>query len=325
MDSDMFLIINPNAGSGRTGKKLHKLLPTIKNYFGSIEHEITTKPRDEVSIAERAVEKGYKTIISMGGDGTASNIGNVLIKHPNVKLGMLLTGSMNDWAKTHSIPLSFEENLNTISEGYSEFFPALKCIGDRTRYGFDHIDGGFVAEAGAAAQHEAKWLKNGFLKYTYLALKYVIKFKNAQVNIQIDDGEILQVEDFSASVFGFSDEIAGFKILPGNSSFSRKNKDIGFVFARGLKGLSRLQLLLKTSSGKHVDMKGVWLARGKKITIESERVLSWEAEGELFNETKKKVSIEYVENALNLIVPKDREYSDNFDETRYYDIKNPEQ
>jgi hypothetical protein len=47
-------------------------------------------------------------------------------------------------------------------------------------------------------------------------------------------------------------------------------------------------------------------------------VLSWEAEGELFNETEKKVEIEYIEGALNLIVPKNRKYNEEFDESRYY-------
>ncbi|MEE9410109.1 MAG: diacylglycerol kinase family protein [Candidatus Heimdallarchaeota archaeon] len=318
MDSEMFLIINPNAKSGKTGKKLSKILPVIKEYLGDIEFEITKGPQEEISIAKKAIERGYKTLLSLGGDGTASNIGDVLVENPEVKLGIISGGSMNDWGRTHSIPINLEKNLEVILECYSETFPALKCSGDKTLYAFDHIDGGFVAEAGAAAQHEAKWIKNGFLKYTYLALKYVIKFKNVPVKIQIDDKELIEVDDFSASVFGFSDSIAGFRILPGNSYYSRKNKDIGFVFARGLKGIQRLQLLLKTSSGKHVNMKGVWLARGKTITIESARPLAWEAEGEIFNKTKTKVNISYEDNALNLIVPRDREYIDDFDENFYY-------
>ncbi|MCG3221324.1 MAG: hypothetical protein H7641_08085, partial [Candidatus Heimdallarchaeota archaeon] len=88
MDSEPFLIINPNAGSGKAGKRINKLLPSIKEHFGEIAYEITKKPRDEVSITKKAIEEGYKTILSMGGDGTASNIGDVLIDYPDVKLGM---------------------------------------------------------------------------------------------------------------------------------------------------------------------------------------------------------------------------------------------
>ncbi len=317
MGSDMFLIVNPSAGSGRTGKKLEKILPIVREYLGDIEYKLTKKPRDEISIAKKAIDEGHKTLISLGGDGTASNIGDVLVEYPDVKLGMLAGGSMNDWGRTHSIPLELKPNLEMLVEGYSEMFPAMKCTGDCVRYAFDHVDGGFVAEAGAAAQHEAKWIKSGVLKYTYLALKYVIKFRNAHIKIKMDDKDEVVVDNFSASVFGFGDDIGGFRILPGNSHYCRKYNDVGFVFARGLKGIRRIMLLLKTSSGKHVDMKGVWLSRGNNMTIESKRPLAWEAEGEVFNEKELKVNIEYVKDAINLIVPREREYPDESNESIY--------
>ena len=317
MGSDMFLIVNPSARSGKTGKKFKKILPIVREYLGDIEYKLTQGPRDEIEIAREAIKDGYKTLISLGGDGTASNIGDVLIEHPDVKLGMLAGGSMNDWGRTHSIPLDLKPNLEMLVEGYSESFPAMKCSGDRIRYAFDHVDGGFVAEAGAAAQYEAKWIKSGVLKYTYLALKYVIKFKNAYVKIKIDEKDELIVDDFSASVFGFGDDIGGFRILPGNSYYCRTKNDVGFVFARGLKGVQRIMLLFKTNSGKHVDMKGVWLSRGNNITIESKRPLAWEAEGEVFNEKELKVSIEYLENAINLIVPRERNYPNESNEFIY--------
>ncbi len=317
MSSDSFLIINPNSKSGKTGKKIKKYLKIINEYLGDIEYELTTKPREETLIAERVVKEGYKTILSLGGDGTATNIGDVLVKHPDTKLGYLSSGSMNDWGRTHSIPTKFEDCLEVIIEGYSERFPGMKCIGDREHYAFDHVDGGFVAEAGAAALTEAKWVKNGFLKYAYLALKYVIKFKNVPVVMKIDDKEPLEIDDLSASVFAFSESMAGFKMLPGNDYLSRKNKDIGIVIARGLKGLGRIGLVLKTSSGKHSKMEGVWFSRGRRIEVESERPLSWEAEGEVFNEDGLKISVEYVEDALNLIVPKNRKYNDTAEEKLY--------
>ena len=317
VNSDSFLIINPNSKSGKTRKRIKGYLKAVKEYLGEIEYELTTGPRDEVRIAEKAVNEGYKTIISLGGDGTATNIGDVLVKNPDVKLGYLSAGSMNDWGRTQSIPLKIEDCLEVIVEGYSEMFPGMKCSGDREYYAFDHVDGGFVAEAGAAALTEAKWIKNGFLKYAYLALKYVIKFKNAPVKMRIDGKDPLIIDDLSASVFAFSESMAGFKMLPGNDYLSRKNKDIGIVIARGLKGLNRIGLVLKTSSGKHTQMDGVWFSRGRKIDVESERKLAWEAEGEVFNEEGLKISVEYVEDALNLIVPKDRVYNTDVDENLY--------
>ena len=317
MSSDSFLIINPNSKSGKTGKRIGRYLKIIREYLGKIEYEVTTKPREEAAIAEKAVKAGYKTILSLGGDGTATNIGDVLVDYPDTKLGYISSGSMNDWGRTHSIPTKIEECLEVIIDGYSENFPAMKCKGDKEFYAFDHIDGGFVAEAGVASLTEAKWIKNGFLKYTYLALKHVIKFKNAPVSIKIDDNEPLVIEDFSASVFAFSESIAGFRMLPGNAHFSRKNKDIGIVIARGLKRLERISLVLKTSSGKHTEMDGVWLTRGKKIEVESERSLVWEAEGEVFNKKGFKISVEYIQNALNLIVPRERYYNRNTKEALY--------
>ena len=317
MSSDSFLIINPNSKSGKTGKRIGRYLKIIREYLGKIEYEVTTKPREEATIAEKAVKAGYKTILSLGGDGTATNIGDVLVDYPDTKLGYISSGSMNDWGRTHSIPTKLEDCLEVIIDGYSENFPAIKCKGDKESYAFDHVGGGFVAEAGAASLTEARWIKNGFLKYTYLALKHVIKFKNAPVSIKIDDNEPLVIEDFSASVFAFSESIAGFRMLPGNAHFSRKNKDIGIVIARGLKRLERISLVLKTSSGKHTEMDGVWLTRGKKIEVESERSLVWEAEGEVFNKKGLKISIEYIQNALNLIVPRERYYNRNTKEALY--------
>ncbi len=317
VSSDSFLIINPNSRSGKTGKRIKKYLKIIREYLGEIDHQLTTKPREEAIITEKAVEEGYKTILSLGGDGTATNIGDVLVSYPDTKLGYIPAGSMNDWGRTHSIPTKIEESLDVITEGYSENFPAMKCKGDRESHSFDHIDGGFVADAGIASLTEAKWIKNGFLKYTYLALKHVIKFKNAPVTVKIDDNDPLVIDDLSASVFAFSDSIAGFRMLPGNAYFSRKNKDIGIVIARGLKRLKRISLVLKTSSGKHTEMDGVWLTRGKKIEVASERSLAWEAEGEVFNQKGLKISVEYVQDALNLIVPRERDYNRNVEETLY--------
>jgi diacylglycerol kinase family enzyme len=319
MSKEPFIIINPNANSGRLGKNIEKLLRITKEYIGEFNYALTEKPRHEVELASKAIEDGYKVIAALGGDGTATNIGDVVINHPGVTLGLLSAGSMCDIHRTHSIPYDLENSLEIFAEGYEDKFPAIKCKGDFNYYALDMADGGFTAKAAAAAFTEMKWMKIGAIKYNYLAVKYVLKFKNTPCTITIDDNEPFRVEDLTNAFAAIGDVIAGYDVLPGNPNFSRKNKDLGIVIVHGMKGLRRLQMLLKASSGNHIGMRGIWLTRGNKLVVESEEApLCWTAEGEVFNENGMRIETERIEDAIRIIVPKDREYTFDYDESIYH-------
>ncbi|MHA1668585.1 MAG: diacylglycerol/lipid kinase family protein [Candidatus Heimdallarchaeaceae archaeon] len=320
MSSDPYIIINPHANSGNLGKNLDKILNKTKEYLGDFSYHLTEYGRHEVELAKKAIEDGYTTIVALGGDGTATNIGDVLVGNEKIRLGLLSAGSMCDWHRTHSIPYDLESSLEIFVEGHVEKFPAIKCQGDKTLYAFDMADGGFTARAAAAAFTEMKWLKVGIIKYNYLALKYVIKTKNTPCTVTIDDRDPIYIEEMT-NVFGaLGDDIIGFHVLPGNPHFSRKDKDLGFLVAHGMKGFKRISMLVKAISGKHLGLRGVWFTRGKKMVVESTKeAVFWEAEGEIFNQKKHRVEIERVDNAINLIVPKERDYKIEYDESYFYE------
>lgn len=318
MSLNPFFIINPNANTGKLGKKIDLLLDTIKQHFGDFEYRFTQRARDEYSIAQKAIEDGYKLIIAVGGDGTATNIGDVIVNNPDVKLGLISSGTACDWHKTHSLPRDLEKGLVIIKEGYSEKFAAIKCTGDKENYAFDMTDGGFTGQAAAAAHKEFLWIKSPNIQMNLLAVKYLLKFRNTPCTVTIDNNEPLRVEQFTNIFVALSDEIIGYKVMPGNSYFSQKNNDLGIVLIHGVKRLKRMVLLTRSINGKHIGMKGCWLTRGRKVVIESElNPLCWETEGEIFNENGMKVTLEYIENAINLIVPKDRDYPKHFNESMY--------
>ena len=137
MSSQPYIIINPNANSGRLGKNLDKILNITKSYIGDFDYSLTNTPREEVQITEKAIKEGYRTIVALGGDGTATNIGDVIINHPEVTLGLLSAGSMCDWHRTHSIPYDLESSLEIFAEGHTDVFPTIKCTGDKELYAFD--------------------------------------------------------------------------------------------------------------------------------------------------------------------------------------------
>jgi diacylglycerol kinase family enzyme len=320
MIKEPFFIINPNANSGRLGKNIEKILRITREYVGDFKFVLTENPRDEIEIAERAIRDGYKVIAALGGDGTATNIGDVVVNYSDVTLGLLSAGSMCDIHRTHSIPYDLESSLEIFAEGHTDVFPAIKCSGDKDCYALDMADGGFTAKAAAAAETEMKWMKIGAIKYNYLAVKYVLKFKNLPCKITIDDQEPIQVDDLTNVFAAVGDVIAGYDVLPGNPYFSQKNNDLGIVVVHGMLGLRRLRMLLRASSGNHVGMRGIWLTRGRKLVVETDDdPLCWTAEGEVFNLEGSRVKMEKVDKALKIIVPRDREYTYDYDESIYHE------
>ncbi len=317
MPSEPYIIVNPNANTGKLGKKLDAALALTKEYIGDFEYVVTERPQQEIELAAEAIKQGYKTLIALGGDGTATNMGDAIIGHSDVTLGLLSAGSMCDWHRTHSIPYNLEESLQIIAEGHSEKFPAIKCIGDNSTYAFDLTDGGFTGKAAAAAHTEMKWMTIGAIKYNYLALKYVLKFKNIPAKVTLDDREPFEVPELTNAFAGVGDDIAGFHVLPSNAEYSQKNKDLGVVIAHGMKGLNRVKMLIKAIPGNHIGMKGVHLDRCRKMIVETAEPLCWENEGEIYSENSTRVEIERIDDAINIIVPKERSYKVDYEEEIY--------
>ena len=79
------LIVNPTAGAGRTAKKWPYIKALLKNTGLRFEHDITEAPGHAIELAKSAVNKGYKLVVSVGGDGTINEIVN----------GIYATGDMN--------------------------------------------------------------------------------------------------------------------------------------------------------------------------------------------------------------------------------------
>jgi len=318
MSSELYFIINPNANTGRLGKKIDSALALTKEYIGNFEYVITERPQQETELAAEAIKKGYKTLIAFGGDGTATNIGDAIIGHSDVTLGLLSAGSMCDWHKSHSIPYDLEESLQILVEGHSEKFPGIKCSGDKTNYAFDMTDGGFTGKAAAAAHYEMKWLKIGLIKYNYLALKYFLKFKNTPAKITLDNRDPIEIPDLTNAFAGVGDDIAGFHVLPSNAEYSQKNKDLGVAIVYGMKGLNRVKMLIKAIPGNHVGMKGIHLDRCRKMIVETAEPMCWENEGEIYNENSTRVEIERIDDAIDVIVPKERTNKVDYKEEIYH-------
>jgi diacylglycerol kinase (ATP) len=81
MEGKIVVIANPNSKGGQTGKNWDSIYFILKKYFGDdIESVFTEKAGDGTRLARDYLEKGFKNIIPIGGDGMINEVSNGFFK-----------------------------------------------------------------------------------------------------------------------------------------------------------------------------------------------------------------------------------------------------
>jgi len=92
-----YYIINPASGGGKINKVQDKLKERLKELGIAGEFAKSTGPGDIARLTKMAIERGYKTIVAVGGDGTINEIINAL-GDVRVALGIIPMGMSNELA-----------------------------------------------------------------------------------------------------------------------------------------------------------------------------------------------------------------------------------
>jgi diacylglycerol kinase (ATP) len=76
-NTETALIVNPSSSSGTTGKNWNDFYLKVKEFFGqNPEIAFTTKAGDGTSLTREYLQKGFKNIVAIGGDGTINEVAN---------------------------------------------------------------------------------------------------------------------------------------------------------------------------------------------------------------------------------------------------------
>jgi len=315
-----YFIVNPASNTGRLKKKWPKLELKLSRFSEARDFEYewtyTDAPLHAMRLAEQAEERGYKNIIAVGGDGMANEIGNYILQNGrNITMGLLPMGTSNDLHTTVNLPKDEEKCFNILLDGNTDKIPVGKVtgdFGDNPHYFLNHSDCGLSSLAAKGARDGWKLLK-GETKYTFYALKKLVRFKRNQAEITMD-GETRNL-DLTVIAAGFGEWMGGYKLWPGNGfQKSVEEANFGLVMAYDQSRLRLLKLMLDAEKGKHIGKKGVEYQRAKRVDIHLERPWPFEAEGEIYAEESKEISFEYVPDALKLIIPKNKTNNIDIDE-----------
>ena len=119
MVNSWFVIVNPISGNLKFStiwRKIQLLLDVRKiNY----SFAVTLYSRHEVELVQNAIQKGFRNIISVGGDGTLHHVVNGImiqryVKSSDITIGVIPLGTGNDWIKTYNIPNNIEKAIELI-------------------------------------------------------------------------------------------------------------------------------------------------------------------------------------------------------------------
>jgi YegS/Rv2252/BmrU family lipid kinase len=302
MLNSFFIVVNPSSGNTNFKKSWKTITHFLKLKNINFSYSFTEYRKHEVILVDKAIEQGYRNIISVGGDGTLHHVVNgiikqIYIKTSKIKLGVIPLGTGNDWIKTYNIPNSIKKSIdiivknNTIlqdigciklSNGKKEYFNNLAGTGFD---GYVVKNLNYLKKIGSLA-----FIVSGLYSlFSYKKTKYSISFNNKTIN-----------EKCLMILFGICKYSGG-----GLRVTKDPNPKDGLLDITIVKNISFLDLLFnvpKLYNGKIVHHKKVSNFKTKKIIVKnpSNNNSFIEADGEIIGINSFNISI--LPNAIQFII-----------------------
>lgn len=193
------IIVNPVAGRGDGERSVPAIEAALKGHGLDFDLARTERPWHAAELAEEAANAGYDVTVAVGGDGTANEVLNGLMRAKQggagpCAMGVLCVGRGNDFAYGVGIPTELKTGCRVLAEGQRRIidvgrvtgglYPEGRFFGNGVGIGFDAVVGFEAAKM--------TWL-HGFPSYIVGVLKTVFLYYKAPLTaIEIDDERIEQ-------------------------------------------------------------------------------------------------------------------------------------
>lgn len=288
------LIVNLIAGNGRCRRIWPQIESRLKEADVEYRAFFTERGGHAKELARQATLSGYDTVVSVGGDGTLSEVVNG-IYGTGAALGVIPAGSGNDFCRTFPFDLKdIDKSCEVLLAGHARPVDVAR-VDDRY---FINVGGaGFDAEVGNMANIWGKKHFPGFAAYVASILRVLVSFSPRELIITMDGREFKRkswlVAVGNAQYFG-----GGLWVTP-NADVSDGLFDVCVVGETSK--LELLKVLPRVFKGAHLDHPAVDVYRAKEVTIAGPTELVSQADGEIIGNLPVRFSI--AEQQLQVILP----------------------
>lgn len=206
------IIVNEKANWGSGRRKVRQVMAFLDGQGFPSSMLTTQYPGHARELATTAAAQGIDTVIVLGGDGTVNEVVNGLLtsgQGPIPHIGIIPSGSSNDFSKSLGIPQHLQEACRVIAKGRirkvdvgragPHYFCSASCLG-------------YFAEV-AARSLEMKRLR-GSLRYVIPALGVIRKMAGGWEMSVRADGRVFHGA-YAVLLVGNTSRFGGLTMLPG--------------------------------------------------------------------------------------------------------------
>jgi len=297
LSNKWFVILNPQAGSGRGKKDRAEILKRLTMADFQYELVVSEFPKHIIQLTIDAIENGFRNIIIAGGDGSLNEVVNGVFYQTvclpeEITVGMIPVGTGNDWIKTFGIPNYYKEAVKILKQReimrqdigritFTENEETKNCyFANMAGFGFDAV------VATKTNQLKTKG-RTGISLYLQALGSSFFNYQTSKIHVIIDGQEIDELI-FSVSI-GIGKYNGGGMMqapgaIPDNGLFQ-----VAIIRKIGFFGI--LRNLAGLYSGKYVNDYRVSTFQAKNISISSAQKVAGEADGETLGDNKFEIDI----------------------------------
>ena len=294
MTDKWVFIVNPVAGSGSAKSQLPVLKEMISKNNIDAEIVFTNKKDHAAELSETFLDKGFRYIIGVGGDGTLNEIARPLVGKPEVILGLIPAGTGNDFIQILGFPNRFGE------KEWDMFFQRNTVAMDTGIVnGMIFLNGmGLGFDAQVASENytgEGKVKEGGKYRYIWHIIKTLLFFREKRMTVITENGS--HGTDCFINTIAIGRRFAGGFLLTPKAIANDGLLDVCSITKLSLP--ERFRILLKVPAGEHINNKRINYYQTSALNLEFPEVVPFHVDGELYYSDKFEVSL--IPLGLNII------------------------
>lgn len=278
-------VVNPASSNGRTAQRWPELRPLLEEVVGPVDEVFTTAPGEAETLAAQGLADGYEAIVSVGGDGTHSEVVNGFFHKSREAAPCFIpitSGTGGDFRKSFGVDKGPEAAIAHLGQGA----PRRIDVGEYTfidregrparRYFLNILSLGLGGMVDEKVNTTSKAL-GGKASFFIGSFRALMAYRNVRIRLTLDDGEVLERRTVTTALANGRFFGGGMMIAPDADPADGL---LDVVTIGDLSKVAMTRLSGRIYKGTHIEHPAVEVHRARRVRVESEDEALLDVDGE---------------------------------------------